>query len=244
MTLPFDDLMEHVVWHALGTEHASLAISSSLARRYPADVVPLSAVCAARREAMVELRELLEPGEILYVAQLGTARSGDKLPECPGLEVLSELIALQMIYPAGRNSIAKDAATPAIEALTGAHAAEMVALTDLAFPGFFRPRTYVMGRYYGIRAEGELVAMAGERLALPGLREISAVCTHPEYRGRGYAARLIHHLLGIHSTAGLRSFLHVSDFNHNAIALYERLGFVRIGATHLTRVRRSEVTAA
>ena len=84
--------------------------------------------------------------------------------------------------------------------------------------------------------------MAGERLALPGIREISAVCTHPDHRGRGYAARLIRHVQGEHLAAGLKSFLHVSDYNANAIALYERLGFVTVGATRFTRVRRAPVS--
>ncbi len=101
----------------------------------------------------------------------------------------------------------------------------MVALTDVAFPGYFRPRTYILGRYFGIEIDGQLIAMAGERLALPGYREISAVCTHPAHTGKGYAATLIQHLMRIHAAAGLRSFLHVSQSNQRAIALYERLGY-------------------
>jgi predicted GNAT family acetyltransferase len=103
----------------------------------------------------------------------------------------------------------------------------MVALTNVAFPGFFRPRTHVLGQYFGIEADGQLIAMAGERLALPGYREISAVCTHPAHTGKGHAAALVQHLIRIHAAAGLRSFLHAGQANHRAIALYERLGFTR-----------------
>jgi ribosomal protein S18 acetylase RimI-like enzyme len=236
MTPSLDKEIENVAWDALTTEHASLAISSALARRYPADVVPIAAVRIASSEALAELRGLLAPGENLWIA-----RAGDELPKCLGLDVLSHIIAWQMIYPASGRETASESNGPAIDALTSTNAAEMVALTDVAFPGFFRRRTYLMGRYYGIRAGGELVSMAGERLTLPGMREVSAVCTHPEHRGKGYAAQLIRHVLASHSAAGLQSFLHVSDFNHSAIALYERLGFVKTGATRFTRVRRSEI---
>jgi predicted GNAT family acetyltransferase len=102
----------------------------------------------------------------------------------------------------------------------------MVALTDLAFPGFFRSRTYEMGAYYGIRINNELAAMAGERLAVPGFREISAVVTHPAHTGRGYATLLMNRLLQDHAAAALKSFLHVSEHNSRAIAIYQRMGFV------------------
>ena len=91
--------------------------------------------------------------------------------------------------------------------MTPEDAPAMVALTDLAFPGFFRPRTDAMGAYYGIRVNGELVAMAGERLAVPGLSEISAVCTHPAHTGKGYARLLMNRLLKDHASADLKSFL-------------------------------------
>src|SRR5260370_438930 len=103
---------------------------------------------------------------------------------------------------------------------------DMVALTDLAFPGFFRARTYEMGTYYGIRINNELVAMAGERLAVPGFREISAVVTHPEHAGKGYATLLMNRLLHDHAAVGLQSFLHVKEQNPRAIAIYRRIGLV------------------
>ena len=129
-------------------------------------------------------------------------------------------------------------AAPPIELLGEHNAAEMVALTDLAFPGYFRIRTWTLGTYLGIRApDGELVAMGGERLALPGLREISAVCTHPAYTGRGYASRLVRELLRLHRDSGLRSFLHVTATNP-AVRLYEQLGFVTAGEIVWNRVQR------
>jgi len=109
--------------------------------------------------------------------------------------------------------------------LSDANSAEMVALTDIAFPGFFRPRTCEMGTYYGVRVEGELIAMGGERLMLDGYPEISGICTHPAHRGKGYAANLIGQLARNHRRAGLVSWLHVVSANQHAIELYLRLGF-------------------
>jgi GNAT superfamily N-acetyltransferase len=119
-------------------------------------------------------------------------------------------------------------------------APDMVALTDVAFPGFFRRRTNEMGEYFGIRIEGELVAMAGERLAIPGWREISAVCTHPAHAGKGCATVLMNRLLREHAAAGLRSFLHVIEKNARAIALYKRMGFVTANSVPLWPVWLAE----
>lgn len=99
---------------------------------------------------------------------------------------------------------------------------ELVARTE---PGPFLPRTVEMGTYLGIRREGVLVAMAGERLHPPGWTEISAVCTLPEYRGQGIAGRLIRALAAGITARGETPFLHAAASNTNAIRLYRTLGF-------------------
>jgi len=114
----------------------------------------------------------------------------------------------------------------------------MVALTTLAFPGFFRHRTCDMGAYYGVRSGGELIAMGGERLMLDGYSEISGVCTHPSHRGKGLAASLIWHLARNHRRDGLVSWLHVGADNHHAIELYLRLGFRTIRRVTIHRISR------
>jgi predicted GNAT family acetyltransferase len=86
--------------------------------------------------------------------------------------------------------------------------------------------------------DGELVAMAGERIAIPGMREISAVCTHPDHTGNGFATALIKQLLRFHAEHGLQSFLHVAEQNKRAINLYEHLGFVTTAAVHFREMRR------
>jgi predicted GNAT family acetyltransferase len=116
----------------------------------------------------------------------------------------------------------------------------MVALTDLAFPGFFRPATHRMGSYVGVRVQGRLVAMAGERLRLEGYPELSGICTHPQHRGKGLAAGLIGHLVGAHRRDGLTSWLHVGAPNSRAIELYVRLGFERVRNLMLRRISRTD----
>jgi ribosomal protein S18 acetylase RimI-like enzyme len=217
-------------WQALQTEQSAIAIGSSLALRYPADVIPFAGIPEPTQPAMTALRDLLAPNEPIYI-------TGDHLPEVTGLERRGSISGWQMHF--SEPTPAPDPEAPPITALTAEDSPAMVALTDAAFPGFFRTRTYILGNYFGIHADGTLVAMAGERIALPGYREISAVCTLPGHTGKGYAAHLLRHLLRVHATAGLRSFLHVAAANQRAIDLYERLGFSRTAPITFNRLRRT-----
>ncbi len=217
-----EQMFSNPFWHALKTEHAAMALGSAAALRYPADMIPFAALKDNSKETLEALLALLSPGEIIYAI-------GDSLPQIEGLLRTKEIQAWQMHFPAeaGAWQALHPQADAEVTPLGELDAPSMVALTDVAFPGFFRRRTYLLGGYVGIRVEGHLVAMAGHRIAVPGYREISAVCTHPDHTGRGYAAILIRHLLSAHAAAGLRSFLHVTASNHRAIQLYERLGFVK-----------------
>jgi ribosomal protein S18 acetylase RimI-like enzyme len=216
---------------SLETEHAGLATGSALALRFPADVIPFAGLSAPDSASLPALRDLLASGESIYV-------TGETLPAIAGLEHEIELPGWQMHFDGPIPEAIEDRA-PSIRELHAADAPAMVGLTDVAFPGYFRPRTYVLGRYFGIEIDGALVAMAGERLALPGYREISAVCTHPAHLGKGYAAILIRHLMRVHAASGLRSFLHVAQANRRAIMLYERLGFTRTRPMFFHGLRRS-----
>ena len=112
-----------------------------------------------------------------------------------------------------------------MEALGDADAGEMLALATLTRPGPFRTRTHTLGRFLGIRDGSRLVAMAGERLKLDGFAEISAVCTHPDYRSRGYGAALMRAIGQRMLSEGDTPFLHTYAANTGAIALYRKLGF-------------------
>jgi len=208
----------HLVWNALHSVHANFVVENSRAARYPADVVPFAALADATHADLSPLAELLVPNERVYLI-------GSEPAPTRSLEVGHPLDCFQMLFPAQPPS-ENTPNEPPILPMTPEDALDMVALTDLAFPGFFRPRTNQMGAYYGVRINNQLVAMAGERLAISGFREISAVCTHPAHAGKGYATLLMNRLLRDHASANLKSFLHVSGKNSRAIDLYQHMGFV------------------
>ena len=227
-----DALLSNPYWSALCTEQARYAIGGPLAKRFPADVVPFAGVAHARHEALAALHALLAPSESVYV-------TSDVPLVFSGLTQVLEFAGVQMIYPS--ESLRRDGAeTVRIETLGEKHVPEMIALKAIAFPGYFGPRAAGLGSFFGIRVEGALIAMAGERLMLPGMREISAVCTHPEHLGKGYAAALIRHLLRAHEAAGIRSFLQATAHNARAIALYGRLGFVKTRGLVWRKLQRVE----
>lgn len=229
------NLFTNPAWHALRTKHRHLAVTAGDACRYPADVCPFAAVAAPEPEAMRQLQSLLALGESVWLV-------GENYPLVPGLVGKGTLECLQMVLPeevVPREGVASPGPSSEIVSLSAANADEMVALTDLAFPGFFRRRTYEMGSYYGVRSEGELIAMGGERLMLEGYSEISGVCTHPAHRGKGLAANLIRRLAQKHRGDGVVSWLHVTASNTHAIELYLRLGFREARKVMLTRISRS-----
>jgi predicted GNAT family acetyltransferase len=117
------------------------------------------------------------------------------------------------------------AAGPEIVELGPVARDSVLALTALVYPHYFRRRTMEMGRYFGIFEAGRLAAMIGERLGSEATQELSAICTHPDFAGRGHAARLTAWLSNATRAAGRLPYLHVSHENVRAKALYERLGF-------------------
>jgi predicted GNAT family acetyltransferase len=116
----------------------------------------------------------------------------------------------------------------------------MIELTALTKPGPFSTRTHELGTYFGIREGGKLVAMAGERLKVPGYTEVSAVCTHPEHTGKGYARVLMIEVMRGIRQRGETPFLHVRQDNERAIALYERLGFIKRHRGHFAVIRATK----
>jgi len=117
-------------------------------------------------------------------------------------------------------------------------------LTAIAYPRFFRARTHELGKYFGIWQDGRLAAMAGERIAMKQYRELSGVCTHPDFRGRGYAKRLIARVVNGILEDGRVPFLHVDAENEKTIALYRQLGFADVNTVPMVLVRRSEGSQA
>jgi ribosomal protein S18 acetylase RimI-like enzyme len=202
---PLDD----PVWQALTTEHAGLARAHGAARRYAPDVAGFVAA-----HDFGDLRALVEPGQ--RVATVTTAAVA--LPT--GWTLMGERWIEQMVYDGDDVPAAADE----LVELGDGDAPEMLALATKTQPGPFFARTHTMGRYLGIKRDGRLVAMAGERLALQDATEISAVCTDPAFTGRGYGRALLEATTARILAAGRQPFLHVKNEN-GAKRLYERLGF-------------------
>lgn len=210
-----DHVLDNPVWHALTTQHAGLAITADGAAKYPPAVAPFGAVESATTRAADQLTSLVTAANSIYLV-------GVAPPEPHGWILKRGKPMLQMICHARISAVAG----PEITRMTVVHCDDMLALTALVFPGFFRPRTLEMGDYIGIYDGARLVAMAGERMRLDGYQEMSAVCTHPRYTGRGYAQRLLALLCNAAFDRGFTPFLHVYADNTRAIEVYRKLGFV------------------
>ncbi|WP_433346461.1 GNAT family N-acetyltransferase [Microtetraspora malaysiensis] len=201
--------------------HAHLARQLGRAAGYLPGVATFSAVSADPDAAeWADLARLLGRGELADLFSCPATPPADWEP-------VFALGGFQMIWPAGSDPGHADAEPDSeIVELGVDDVSEMLELTARTQPGPFWPRTHELGTYLGIRENGALVAMAGERLRPPGWTEISAVCTAPEARGRGHAARLVRALVTRITSRNDRPFLHVAEANTPALALYERLGFV------------------
>jgi ribosomal protein S18 acetylase RimI-like enzyme len=222
--------LDNPVWGALTTRHSGLAEGSSEAWRYPAQIAPFAATADNSTERFAALERFIATEED-YIALVLTSPA---VPPSPFESVLAISVD-QMVLTSAFH------ATPFAELVTlGAEdVPEMMALVELTKPGPFGVRTRELGNYIGIRDGNRLVAMAGERMRLDGFTEISAVCTHPDYRGRGFARVLITRLAQAVSARGETPFLHVASENSTAIALYRELGFTLRQTMHFMVLRRS-----
>jgi len=206
--------LDNPVWHALNSHHAHLAIWGEGAVRYQPDIVGAVAIPENSSVGFNNLRGLVDTDEIVGVI-------GGSLPEdLSGWEVLHIDQARQLIHED------LQPATPVhAVVLTAEDVPEMLDLVNVAQPGPFSRRTIETGQYLGVRQDGHLVAMAGERFHLTGFCEVSAVCTHPEYRGRGYAGALTTMVAQAILDRQETPFLHVAPGNDRALRLYLKLGF-------------------
>jgi ribosomal protein S18 acetylase RimI-like enzyme len=210
--------LENPVWQALTGPHAAHAVGRGLARHYPRDVAPFSAIAEPRPAAYADLAADLPAG---LEARLFRPAAE---PAPPGWETLSARPIAQMVadaVPAGTDGL--DAGL-LVQELGGGDAADMLALAEAAKPRTFGPRSALLGGFVGVRdADERLVTMAGERSRLPGFVELSAICVHPDARSRGLGAALARHLVRRALARGEAPFLHVFPDNP-AAALYARLG--------------------
>lgn len=220
--------LDRPVWTSLSTRHAALSEGGMLARRYARDVNVFASARDNSPEALAALAALVDPGEQVYVLQV------PEIVPPPALRAAQAPMGVQMVATRAIHAKQDDGIVP----LTAADASEMLALAQLAEPGPFLPRTHVMGQFLGIRIDGRLAAMAGERMRLPGHTEVSGVCTHPDFRGRGLARRLSAAVATAIEARGETPFLHAWKANRPAIELYEKLGFRLRAEVHVVVLAR------
>jgi ribosomal protein S18 acetylase RimI-like enzyme len=210
-----DSPLDRAMWLAFSGPQRHLTVGDDRARRFAPGFSPIIIFPDRARPDFTAIEPHCAPGEHFYV-------EGWDGPSPAGWRLESETSMLMMVWAGGalpprpafsfRELDPTD--TPAMQAL--------VAQTN---PGPFGPRTPELGDYIGVFDGDRLAAMAGERFHIPGYREISAVCTDPDYRGRGYANGLMSELMARQQRRGEIPFLHVMIENARARALYERMGF-------------------
>ena len=209
-----DDVLDNPIWEALRSRHRDLALARGEVARYPAQVAPFLGVPREGLDVSDALAALIEPGETTLVL--------DRMPRVPpGFEAKKLAMLAQMVctQPVERVD------GPEIVELDESHRQDVLALTALVYPHYFRPYTMRLGRYFGIYQEGRLAAIIGERMGMDGWQEISAVCTHPDFLGRGYARQLLAMLGNDNLARGRTPVLHVAHENSRAKELYLRCGY-------------------
>ncbi len=221
--------LDRPVWSALTTRQAQHARGDAArALRFDPDIGPFAAAAENTDENLAALGDLIVPDGFLAVFER------EHVDAPPEFVTMAEIPLFQMVT--ARLNPGPD--MPGIVALGEEDAPQMRELAGLTQPGPFFNRTHELGGFVGIRENGKLIAMAGERLTLPGFTELSAVCTHPDRRGRGLAAGLMRVVGGNIAGRGDAIFLHARITNTNAIALYEKLGFVTRAQMLFHMIRR------
>jgi ribosomal protein S18 acetylase RimI-like enzyme len=208
-------LLDNIFWNTLNGRHAELSSGNDRARRYAPGFSPIVGFPDPLQPDFAALLPFVDAGERFYC----DAWSG---PAPAGWHIEAESTMFRMVWDGAMPE--RDEAPDAVP-LGKEHAEQALELALLTRPGPFGPRTIELGEYFGYFEGKQLIAMAGERMAAPGLREISGVCTRPGHQGRGYARRLMLKLIRRQLERGETPFLHVMRANEAAHGLYLRMGF-------------------
>lgn len=222
--------LHNPVFSALSTGDKHLSFGNERVKYFHEEVSPYAGFDEDNVQGFEELYELLSTGRRILFAK-PTAITTPK-----GWELQHEVKGLQFVYEGG--TIHESFST--IVPLNDEHVDEMINLVKLTKPGPFGKRTIDFGYYHGIFDHSKLVAMTGQRLHAENYTELSAVCTHPDHLGKGYASALMKHQIQIILNHGQKPFLHVREDNDRAIAVYERLGFVVSGPMNFYFLKKKQ----
>ena len=220
--------LDRPIWSALSTRQQALAEGSGRALRFPLVIAPFADMADMSAESFAALGALMSPSEIAVLF------TPDAVTAPPAFKTLLAETGEQMIGTPAESAI------PGVEAeaLGADDVAAMLELTKLTKPGPFSARTHELGTFLGVRINGQLVAMAGERMKPANYTEITAVCVHPDHRGRGYAQMLLGAVGRQVAARGESPFLHVFTSNASAIALYRRQGMEIRRRLHITVLQK------
>jgi predicted GNAT family acetyltransferase len=205
--------LDYPVWTALTSRQQALAQGGALARRYPPDIAPFAAIVDMSAQSFASLGALMSRSDIAVLF------TPDPVTPPAEFKVLLAETGEQMIGTPAETSGTADIVTLGVDDVPA-----MMELTKLTRPGPFTLRSHELGTFLGVRTDGRLVAMAGERMKPANYTEITAVCVHPDHRGRGYAQLLLGAVGRQIAARGEIPFLHVFSSNASAIALYRRQG--------------------
>lgn len=221
------DKLDNPAWYSLTETQKHFGIGNNHLKCYQKDILAFTAFDHSNKNMLVGLNELIEINESFFII-------GD-LPSLPHNYIIENpLPCLQMICTTAITIATGDS----IEKLSDADEVQKAGLVDLVQPGYYKNSTRLLGDYYGIKDNQQLVAMAGERMRMEGMTEISAVVTHPEFTGRKYAQQLVAHASNTILANGNIPFLHTLVTNHRAIAIYEYLSFIKRRIINFTKIKR------
>ena len=208
--------LDNPVWHAFQTMHGNLSVGTDTTKRYLPNILQIIGFDNPKLGNLTEIESWVDVDEKFFVV-------GDLSPLPENWKYLKTLECIQMVCPELRDL--KFKSSEAIIQLSNPEIEEILELINLVQPGYFHKKTPELGSYYGIKKDGKLVAMAGERLRMSGFTEISAVVTHPDYTGKGFAQQLVAHVARKNLEIKCIPFLHFVSSNIRAASVYELLGF-------------------
>lgn len=214
MTISTENKLDNPVWYSLTENHQEFSVDYGTTKFYHPDYSPFGGFIDVENSSMAtqEYSTLIDNFFIV----------GKKPEIADTVKIAKELVCLQMVIN-GKIQLPIEAE---IVKLTDEHNEALCDLVNLVQPGYFKNKTILLGDYYGIFKNNQLIAVTGERMKMNAFTEVSAIITHPDQTGKGYAKQLITHVVNAIFDQGKIPFLHVAENNLGAITLYEKLGFI------------------